>query len=86
MAGGRRGGQLRPEALPVPELGELALLDGLSGLLLRQVRRLVLLHRQHRRLPDLLLLPVFLWWRRHPVRLLLLRVQIRVVVILGITE
>jgi hypothetical protein len=32
---GRRGGQLRPEALPVREL---ALLDGLSeGLLLRQV-------------------------------------------------
>jgi hypothetical protein len=36
---GRRGGQLHLEALPVRELGELALLDGLwEGLLLRQVR------------------------------------------------
>jgi hypothetical protein len=61
---GRRGGQLRPEALPVRELDELALLDGPSkGLLLQQVRRLVLLYQQHRRL----LLLIFLR-RRHPVR------------------
>jgi hypothetical protein len=79
-AGERRGCQLRPETLPVAELDELALLDGPSeGLLLRQVRWLVLLHRKHRRLHDLLCgLLLFLQGWRHLVRHLLLRVQIRV--------
>jgi hypothetical protein len=90
--GGHRGCQLRLEALPVAELDELGLLDGPSeGLLLRQVRQLVLLHREHRRLHDLLrdlllFLLLFLRQRWHPVRHLLLRVRIRVVVILGIAE
>jgi hypothetical protein len=70
---------LGPETLAVPELDELAL---------RQVRRLVLLHREHQRLHDLLLLflLLLLLWRWLPVWDLLLRVRIRVVVVLGVAE
>jgi hypothetical protein len=74
-----------PEALPVAELDELALLYGPSeGLLLRPVRQMVLLHRDHRRVHDLVLL--FLRWRRYLVRDLLLRVGYRNIVVLGVAE
>jgi hypothetical protein len=82
VARGCGGCELRPEAHPLLELEELTLLNGPSDvLLLRQVLGLVLLHREHH-----LLGVLFLQLQRHPIRDLLLRLDLRSVVILSFTE
>jgi hypothetical protein len=79
---GSGGCELRPEARTLPELEELTLLDGPSDvLLLRQVLGLVLLHREHH-----LLGLLFLQLQWHPIRDLLLWVDLCSVVVLSVTE